>query len=511
MTAGDILQVTFGNVPTDNSFLYAELYWMAEGETSLDYVDDKYVGRGTTKGTWDIEDDGTYYLSMNKGSGWIDQSMWLKYAITAADKPVEGISSITNGGSTIFEGKTLQLYANVTPSNATNQNVTWASSNQAVATIDADGLVTGVAPGTTTITATTVDGGYTARTTITVEEAVPVTGVTVTAGDVAHKGETENNPYYLTLDTSVALTASVVPDTATERAVTWSVSDPDVLAVTDYGKVWAVGSGDAYVTATSVEGGYTAKFYVNVPDESYPVRGISLNYNAATIYMGEEGLDLVSTVSPSYATNPAVVWSSDNEAVAIVDQTGHVTAVSTGYATITVKAAENNAIQNTCVVSVQPVRTRVTGISFAEKEVNVGIYGNVELLPIITPDDATDKGVTWTSSNKTVATVSRTGVVTALNIGTATITATTDDGSFKAEVTIRVSSDAAMGDINNDGDADAGDALLVLRYSVGLASLSEAQRLVADVNGDGDIDAGDAVLLLRYDAGLIEKFPAEDQ
>ena len=68
-----------------------------------------------------------------------------------------------------------------------------------------------------------------------------------------------------------------------------------------------------------------------------------------------------------------------------------------------------------------------------------------------------------------------------------------------------------MGDINNDGDADAGDALLVLRYSVGLASLSEAQKLVADVNGDGDIDAGDAVLLLRYDAGLIDAFPAEDQ
>ena len=79
-----------------------------------------------------------------------------------------------------FGGKTLQLYANITPSNATNQNVTWTSSNQAAATIDADGLVTGVAPGKTTITATTVDGQFTAQTTITVEKAVPVTGVTVT-------------------------------------------------------------------------------------------------------------------------------------------------------------------------------------------------------------------------------------------------------------------------------------------------------------------------------------------
>ena len=66
-----------------------------------------------------------------------------------------------------------------------------------------------------------------------------------------------------------------------------------------------------------------------------------------------------------------------------------------------------------------------------------------------------------------------------------------------------------MGDINNDGVPDSGDALMVLRYSVGLLALSEAQKSVADVNGDGRIDAGDAILLLRYDAGLIDTFPAE--
>ena len=83
--------------------------------------------------------------------------------------------------------------------------------------------------------------------------------------------------------------------------------------------------------------------------------------------------------------------------------------------------------------------------------------------------------------------------------------------SFLPSMFINADEDLMMGDINNDGDPDAGDALLVLRYSVGLVSLSEAQKLVADVNGDGDIDAGDAVLLLRYDAGLIETFPAEGQ
>ena len=110
--------------------------------------------------------------------------------------------------------------------------------------------------------------------------------------------------------------------------------------------------------------------------------------------------------------------------------------------------------------------------------------------------------------NTNVATVSRTGVVTALNLGIAEITVTTKDGGYSATVTIHVSSNASLGDISNDGVADAADAMLILRYCVNLVALSDAQEAVADLNGDGFIDAGDAVLLLRYDAGLIDKFPA---
>jgi uncharacterized protein YjdB len=93
--------------------------------------------------------------------------------------------------------------------------------------------------------------------------------------------------------------------------VIWSVSDEKVLAVNKYGKVYAVGSGSAYVTVTTVDGSYTANFYFDVPDESYPVKSISLSLNATTIYMEENGVDLTATVNPSYATNPTVIWSSD--------------------------------------------------------------------------------------------------------------------------------------------------------------------------------------------------------
>jgi len=511
MTAGDILQLTYGGL-NPNGVLYTDVYVLTEGSTSLTHVKDTriYASGSGKPNTITLNTDGTYYVALEHGTP-SDSTMWVRYAVTAADKPVEGISSITNGDSTIFQGKTLQLYANITPTNATNQSVTWSSSKTSVATVDENGMVTGVAPGSATITATTVDGGFRATTTITVADPVPVTGVTVTAGDVAQKGETEKNPYYLALGTNVALTATVLPETATEQAVIWSVSNDDILAVNSYGQVYAIGSGSATVTATTVDGSYTATFYVNIPDETYPVKGIALNYNAATIYMGEGGVDLVATVTPSYATNPDVIWSSDNDAVATVDADGHVTPVSTGYATITVAAKENNAVTNTCVISVQPVRTRVTGISFEAETLNLGIYGTTTLLPIIQPLDATDQSVTWTTNNKTVATVSRNGEVTGLNVGYAVITATTNDGSFSASITVKVSSTAEVGDINNDGDVDAGDALLILRSNVGLLTLNAAQCSVADVNGDNEIDAGDAILILRYDAGLIDTFPADKQ
>ena len=505
VTVGDKITATFGgdNGGTRYSCI---LYCVKTGETSVTSLGTKDITKNADKYTWTANYEGDYYLRLSTSHS-IDSTLRLSYVITRDDVDVTGVT-IGNGDSTIVVGQTLQLYANIQPSNAADQSVTWQSSDPDVASIDGNGLVTAHATGQTTITVQTNDKGYTATTRITVADPVRVTGVSLSCGDPQPVG-TQGSPKALAQGTSLQLTASIQPENATNRGLTWSVSDPEVLQVTDYGKVYAAGSGSAKVTVTTADGKYTADFWINVPDKDYPVRGVSLNYNAATIYMGEAGVKLEAAVSPSYATNPSVTWSSDNEAVARVDQNGQVTPVSEGYATITVTAQENSAMRATCRISVQSQRTRVTGISFAQATMDVGLYGTITLQPVIAPADATDQTVSWTSSNTTVATVSRTGVVTALNIGQATITATTQDGGFEAEITIYVSSTASVGDINNDGVPDSGDALMVLRYSVGLLALSEAQKSVADVNGDGRIDAGDAILLLRYDAGLIDTFPAE--
>lgn len=154
-------------------------------------------------------------------------------------------------------------------------------------------------------------------------------------------------------------------------------------------------------------------------------------------------------------------------------------------------------------MTVQPKRVRVTGIRFDEPTHTLMMGSTVTLQPIIAPDDATVKNLTWVSSDEQTATVSRTGIVTALSVGETTITATTVDGGYSAEIKIIVTAAAQLGDVNGDGYIDAADALLCLRASVGLITLTPEQEAAADVNHDGLIDAGDAILILRYDARLI--------
>ncbi len=504
LQVGDKITVTLGNMQGTGT-IYGTVHVLEEGKTSAAQESSLAFGRryGTTSETATITTAGTHYLRLYCG-GNIPNSMYVKYSVRRDAVSVTGIRLQTTN-ETLPVGKTLLLNTTITPYYASEQDVTWTSSNENVATVDENGMVTAIATGSTTIQVTTTDGGYTASCKVTVTEAIPVTGVTI------DQTFTEAEPKSLALDTGLQLRATVLPENATEQAVTWASSDETVLAVTSYGRVTAVGSGKACITVTTTEGGYTADTWFSVPDETYPVTRITLNKTNLTIYMNEEGEMLTAAVLPTYATNPSVTWSSDNETVATVDQSGRVTAVSQGYATITVTAQENPAVKAECRVSVQPERVRVTGLSFDETSLEVGLYKEITLAPTFAPANATVQTLTWFSSNTTVATVSRTGKVYTVGLGYADITATSEDGGFTATIRINVSPSAQLGDLSGDGLIDAADALMILQFSVGLRGLSAEQQVLADVSGDGSIDAADAILILRYAAGLIDMFPGQKQ
>ena len=308
-----------------------------------------------------------------------------------------------------------------------------------------------------------------------------------------------NAPQSLPVGSSVQLEAAVTPDDYIGR-VSWESSDPSVLRVLSNGKVVAVGQGEAVITASIGEA--TSSVTITVtgeqPGES-GLTGVSLDRYTLTLYAGEDAEQLTATLKPE-GTEATIRWTSSNQTAATVSQDGKITPLSAGVTVVTAAAGDYRA---SCIVTVQPERVRVTGIRFEETTHTLMMGSTVTLQPIIAPDDATVKNLTWVSSDEQTATVSRTGIVTALSVGETTITATTVDGGYSAEIKIIVTAAAQLGDVNGDGYIDAADALLCLRASVGLITLTPEQEAAADVNHDGLIDAGDAILILRYDARLI--------
>ena len=308
-----------------------------------------------------------------------------------------------------------------------------------------------------------------------------------------------NAPQSLSVGSSVQLDAAVSPEDYICH-ISWKSSDNSILRVLSNGKVVAVGQGEAVITASVGE--CTSSVTITVtgeqPGES-GLTGVSLDRYTLTLYAGEEAEQLTATLKPE-GTEATIRWTSSNQTAATVSQDGKVTPLSAGITVVTAAAGDYRA---SCIVTVQPERVRVTGIRFDEPTHTLMMGSTVTLQPIIAPDDATVKNLTWVSSDEQTATVSRTGIVTALSVGETTITATTVDGGYSAEIKIIVTAAAQLGDVNGDGYIDAADALLCLRASVGLITLTPEQEAAADVNHDGLVDAGDAILILRYDARLI--------
>ena len=219
---------------------------------------------------------------------------------------------------------------------------------------------------------------------------------------------------------SQTLTATVSPSNATNKTLTWSSSNTSVATVSN-GVVKAVGFGTATITAKS-NNGKTASCSVTV--NPIAVTGVSLNKTSLSFTGTGSSQTLTATVSPSNATNKTLTWSSSNTSVATVSN-GVVKAVGFGTATITAKS--NNGKTASCSVTVNPIQP--TGIKATpETSTLYGLNGTVRLSANVMPSNATNKAVTWSSRNTSVATVSSDGTVKAVGYGTTVITATTVNG-----------------------------------------------------------------------------------
>ncbi len=269
-------------------------------------------------------------------------------AAPSAGIPVTGLS-VTPATLSLNGGVTARPTATVLPADATNPSVTWSSSRTSVATVDsATGLVTAAGAGSATITATTVDGGFSATVAVTVTDIViPVTGVTVAPASAR-----------IPVGTGVTCTATIAPANASNKTVAWAATPAGVVSFTtsmangvSTCSATGLAAGTATLTATTADGGFAGTATVTVV--TIPVAGIEIAPSVSELPVGGT-VTLHATVLPVDATNRACTWSSTNPLIASVDAaTGLVTARAEGTATIRATTTEG-AFAATRAITVTP-------------------------------------------------------------------------------------------------------------------------------------------------------------
>ena len=518
-----------------------KVIWMSSNSSVASVADGKVTALKPGKATITVKtDDG-------------GRTATCEVTVNAKVYPVESVS-LDRTSAELTEGDELTLAATVKPDNATDKSVVWSSSNSSVASVT-EGKVTALKPGSATITVKTVDGGKTATCEVTVKARPKAEMLKIeftnTSGSIG--GDLYINGEY-------HFSVSAVPEDAFAE-YEWSIEDEKIATISgnnntakiqtkDYGRTAVIvtdkisGISERYDFSTCVtnfkfteesdetsyglpvltltvgeqhqiscsyspasatgifrylesfkfreiyepintyvivkepstvdideNGVLTAKkvgttmmetmgsgvyeypngssgVFIRVKEKYIPVTGISLNSTSATLTEGDK-LTLTATVNPDNATNKNVTWSSSNSSVATVTN-GKVTALKAGKTTITVKT-EDGGKTATCEVTVKAMVFPVTSVSLDKTSVEMTEGDEFTLTTTVNPDNATNKNVTWSSSNSSVASVTN-GKVIALKAGKTTITVKTEDGGKTATCEVKVTDNGS--DSNNEGVGD---------------------------------------------------------
>ena len=448
-----------------------------------------------TAGTWKI-----------KVSSTENASVFGELEITVNAIMVQTITINGNESLTLQQTKTAQLEVLVNPSNATNKNVTWSTDDESVATVNATGLVTGVGVGNCTITAAAADGSGiygTCAVTVTAYEGeanegtfvlntsgAPTIGSYVIIasdfedGSTYAMSKTQNTNNRSGISTTIS-NSTIERDSDSEFAaflvVEGSVSNTIAFYDEDNdGYLYAASSSsnqlktESTLTANSsfavsgseaksivaqgsntrnrIQWNKTASIfscYSNGQSSVYIFeKGGEVIYPTAISISGETSIGVGETsaftisYTPSNTTIKSITWSTSDDEVAGVSD-GVVTGISAGSATITATAvSENGTIQATANVIVHNIA--VTGVSLDKTTASISQNGTVALTPTISPSNATNKNLSWSTSDNSVATVNG-GTVTGISAGTAIITVTTEDSNKTASCTVTVTSSGGSG------------------------------------------------------------------
>ena len=326
----------------------------------------------------------------------------------------------------MYSNQYVQLKATVLPNNAYNKSVTWKSSNSKIATVDKNGKVKALKVGNATITATSTDGSnVSAQCKIKVVQRATKITLNKTIVNIPKKGKT------------ATVKATVYPRNAYIKSVNWKANNTKVATVDRNGKIKATtNKGITYVNAIAKDGSKKSASVLVIVGEK--VKKITLNKTSVTLNRGAKnrGFQLKKAIKNKNATYKGVSWYSSNKNVATVNSNGKVTIKHRGKVVITVKAKDGSNKSAKCKIIVKQL---VTKLSYNSKKQAKEVYRNktIKFAVTVVPSNANNKGLTYSSSNKKVATVNSKGVIKGIKAGTVTITAKAKDKS-KKKVSIKV-------------------------------------------------------------------------
>lgn len=321
---------------------------------------------------------------------------------------------------TIDVGEQYLLKATVKPSDAVNTGVTFESADPSVATVDENGMITGVKGGVTVIFVTTVERGLKASCTVTVQE--DITSITLS--------ETET---YVGKGKNKRLTATILPTSATQKKLLWTSSDESIVIVDQDGNIHGVNLGTAIITATARDDGkVSATCKVTVVEETTK---ITLNQSIIRL-MQNDTYQLLYTIEPATASVKRVSWSTTDASVARVDSLGLVTAIGEGEATIRATATDGSGIYAECTVIVTPL-IPVTRIQVNTTATTMLIGDTRTLTARVNPRNTTES-IRWVSSDTSIARVNNNGYVEAVGAGVCEITAISSVTGLESVSTVTV-------------------------------------------------------------------------
>ena len=347
--------------------------------------------------------------AVGKGTATITATVEGKIASVqvTVNNPLKSIS-LNKTELALRKGKTEKLSVTYHPEDADEKDVTWTSSNPAVATVT-DGKVDALKDGTTVITAAV--GDKTATCTVTVKEE-PLQSISLNKTSM-ELVKTENETLEVTYNPV---------DTTDDKTVTWTSANTGVATV-ENGVVTGVGVGTTTITATV--GNKTATCDITVTS---PLKGIKVNPADVTVLKNQSQTVSVEYLPADTTDDKTITWSIDNSKIADIAANGaEVTITGKKQGAVVVTATSANGFTSTCKVEVKEVPITAIKLDVTSKKLESGEIQtvNVEYLPADTTDE---KAVTWKSSNTDVATVDENGVITAVAGGQADITATTANG-----------------------------------------------------------------------------------